>query len=63
MKPLPFEYWNLKFCMTMQVELMKILKHQKTKETEVIELLKHFIVAQPDKIEKMITFNINRAQT
>ena len=42
---------------------MKILKHQKTKETEVIELLKHFIVAQPDKIEKMITFNMNRAQT
>ena len=43
---------------------MKILKHQKTKETEVIELLKHFIVAvQLDKIEKKITFNINRAQT
>ena len=41
---------------------MKILKHQKTKETEVLELLKHFIVAvQLDK--KMITFNINRAQT
>ena len=43
---------------------MKILKHQKTKETEVIELLKHFIVAvQPEEIEKMITFNINRPQT